>query len=240
MIGIELDFEQFRLVRRERGKVLEFAEGPVTQLSGFKGEDVYLCFRAPKTIGKLYEGKVSPGLVGQELGTVFETRKRSFKSRDGSFTFVGGVEKDTYNSVLELVNSIKIPRLRRLDFSPFVLHDLLYFYNFALKHKDFIALSFNGKYFFYAICKGSIVRLVSSAESAGAMELIPELVKTFFEEGLNFFVLTGDYSKEILSGLKEISEDGEIEILNPFIEFKIATSKEVKQAAFSNALGVTL
>ncbi|HOP32171.1 MAG TPA: hypothetical protein PKU94_02175 [Candidatus Hydrothermia bacterium] len=240
MIGIELDFEKCRLVRRERARILEFDEGSPSSINRFKGEDIYICFSAPAVVGKLYSGGVSKKIFEEEFGTAFEFRKAGFTKDKSKYTFAGGVEKKVYHSVIDFLKSLKISRIKRLDFSPFVFHDLIYTFNFAAKYKDFLALSFNNKYVYYMVCKGGLVWLTSSMESEDAMEAVPELVKTFFEEGINTFLITGDYSKDLPNELRQLGDDAEIEILNPFSEFTIITPKEVRQATFSLALGVTL
>jgi hypothetical protein len=240
VIGVELDFETFRLVRRERGRILEFLEGEVKALNKLKGEEVYITFSAPRVVGKFYEDKVKPKTLESEFGISFEIRKKTLKIGKKSLTFVGAVEKETYESAMKFIDGLKISGIKRIDFSPFVFHDLLYLSSFATKFKDFLAIHFGKKYFYYAVCKEGMVKLVSSAEMENFSNIAAELFKTFFEEGLTTTVVSGDHTKELTMEIKALAEDVEIEVLNPFVDFKIATPKEVKQPLYALALGVTL
>jgi len=240
LIGIELDFETFRFIRRERGRILEFLEGSIKDLGKLKGEDIYISVSAPKVVGKFYYGKVSQRIVEEEFGVSFEIRKKDFKIGNKPYTFVGAVERETYELAMGLIESLKIPKVKRIDFSPFVFHDLLYTLNFASRYKDFLAIHFGKNCFYYTVCKEGTIRLVSSAEMESYTNIVSELVKTFFEEGLTVAVVSGDYTKELTMELKEIAEDVDVEILNPFVGFSIISPKEVKQTLYSLALGVTL
>ncbi|MDI6850791.1 MAG: hypothetical protein QMD82_02510 [bacterium] len=240
MIGIDLDFETFRFIRRERGRILEFLEGSVKDLGKLKGEDIYISFSAPRVVGKFYENRVNQRVVEEEFGVSFEIRKKVFKIGNKNLTFIGAVERETYESAMNLIESLKISRIKRIDFSPFVFHDLLYTLNFSSRYKDFLAIYFGKSCFYYAVCKEGTIRLVSSAEMESYSNIVSELVKTFFEEGLTLAVVSGDYTKELTMELKEIAEDVDVEILNPFAGFSIMTPEEVKQTLYSLALGVTL
>ncbi len=239
MIGLEVNSDKFKLIKREKGKIINAIEG---NLNDFKkiGGPLFVTCSTPKAIGKVYHGKVSPKVLEEEIGVSFEVRHKVFKKNDETFTFIGGVERETYKNVLGLLKNYGLGSLSRLDFSPFVFHDLLYYFNFPDKVKDFIALCYTDTCLYYAICKSSLVELVSSMERGNDFEMVSDLIKTFFEEGLSNIVITGNFPKDIKTDLAPLIEDGEIEIINPFFEFKIGVSKDFNQPAYALALGVTL
>ncbi len=240
MVGLELGFDKYKLIIREKGRVIEVAEGLSSQLKGFKASEVYISFTCPRLVGKFYNKKVGKKEIESEFGTHFEYRIAGFKTGKNTGYFFGGVEKATFLSVMDFLKSLRISKIVRLNFTPFVLLDVLSFLSVPSKVKDCLALAFHDKFIYYVICKDGQPQLVSSFESENWMDFVSDLVKTFFEEGLNTVFLTGEYPETAVSELKAITDDGDVNIFNPFIEFTIATPREFKQTAFYSALGVTL
>ncbi|MEO0247019.1 MAG: hypothetical protein ABIM20_03470 [candidate division WOR-3 bacterium] len=240
MVGIDLSFDKYKLVIREKGRITEVAEGFASQLAGFKAKEVYISFTCPKVIGKLYPNKVKSSELTKEFGVEFVSRFAELKSGKGISYFAGSVEKGTYDSVVKFIKSLRIAKIKRLNFTPLVFYDVLSFLGVPRNFRDFLALAFHDEIVFYLVCKGGQAQLVSGFEFNEWPALVSDVIKTFFEEGLNTIFISGNYPENAILELKALTEDGEVNVFNPFMEFTIGTSRDFKQASYYAALGVTL
>jgi len=240
LIGIELSFDRYKLLVREKARIVEVSEGNPDDIKGFKGKEVHISFTCPDVLGKVYDSRFSQNTLKSEFGSEFEYRKAKLGSGKENLYFVAAVERSTFLSCLKFIKSLKIKGIKRLNFTPFVFLDLLSFLNIPQKYQDFLGIAFNGNFIYYLLFKGGVPQLASSHEKTNWEETTSEFIKTFFEEGISTVFLAGDFDSDAVNTLKLLTDDGDVHIFNPFIEFTMGTVRDFKQTSFYAALGVTL